>query len=132
MQVQPIQSQNNYQKTNFKAYFVNDANGYFRHVFGASEVNDPLRSIVREFTEKRPNHQLEIISARRIDTKPTYCYDIFNHTTGKTQEIYTEKDINNKDTLYYILYKIIFDRDIFKEDGHSELFKSLTGLISKK
>ena len=127
MNVQKIQSTNNFCPS-FGATFVKDSQGYLRRVWNSAEKNDFLRMQIREFTDKLPNHKLEIVNYNQLTIKPAcYAYDIFNHNTGKTEKVCIGRDITNEGALSYILYELLVHIDIFKYDSISELYNKLIG-----
>ena len=131
MQVQSIQTTNNYQKTNFKAYFVNDAKGYFNNLWYHSEKTYSVKAEISEFANKHKDHKLEIVNVEK-DNDDYLHYHIFNHHTGKFTVYNKSKDTSITNVLYNMLKVLLNDREKdffedYKYDNMSAAYRALTG-----
>lgn len=135
MQVQSIQTTNNCRKPCFKAYFVNDVNGNFRHLWKTATKDNYLEQMIKIFANKHTNHGLEITGVRDGFSKVNSghdaatvfgtFYDVFNHFTGKYTEYFINR--NNREKLFNLLSCIEKDKEIFKNDSSAGSYRYLTG-----
>ena len=110
MQVQTIgasKKTSNCRKPCFNAKFIDDHNGYIRTACNKANVTKNLKNEIKTFSKLFPQTQLEIINIEKNNITSGYMYNIYNHTTGKTQYIGLQHDIRHKNTLDKLLSKLI-------------------------
>jgi len=133
MQVQSIQANqttNNCRKPCFKAYFVNDAKGYFNNLWYHSPKTAEAKAEISAFTNNHKNHKLEIVNIEK-DNEDYLYYHIFNHHTGKFTVYNKRKNESITEVLYKILKKLNGKEEDFFEDykhyNMSSAYRALTG-----
>jgi len=129
MQVQSIQTTNNYQHPNFKATFVNDAKGYFNKLWYHSEKTSRVRAEMSALTRHHENHKLEIMDVEKGPDNYLHYY-IFNHHTGK-YTVYNQAPKNCIAEVFCNILKKLNDneKDFYEDykDGMSITYRALTG-----
>ena len=138
MQVQSIQANqttNNCRKPCFKAHFVNDVNGNFRHLWETSNKDKVLEQKIEAFASKYKEHALEIIGVKDgsayvgsgWDRQQVFgrYYKLFNHFNGKFFEYFVNSLDNAR--LFNLLNNIEKDDRIFTNDYTAKPYRYLTG-----
>ena len=126
MFILPIQATQNSKRTNFKARFVNDAEGNFRKLWLAAAKTKDLEDKARYFRNTHPNDCLEIIGARP-NTVIDMEYEVFNHSNGEKSSYITKPNMPFYKTLEFILDSIRADKYLFnKEYAPARIYKLLT------
>ena len=130
MKVQSIQTTNNCRKPCFKAYFVNDAKGYFNNLWYHSEKTSSVRAEMFALIRHHENHKLEIMDVEK-DADNYLHYHIFNHHTGK----YTVYNKAPKVCIAEVFRNILKnlndnEKDFFEDYKHDDIsmaYRALTG-----
>ncbi|MBO7672023.1 hypothetical protein J6S88_01300 [bacterium] len=127
MQVQTVNSTNNYSNPAFKAYFVKDSQRTINYLWNRATKRPELLEQINNFTRKNVNHALEIVSS---GINGDYMqYEILNHLTGKISK-YLIDDIKPWSShLSLLLKEIDKDKVLFKQDEFSKSYQLLTGKI---
>lgn len=121
MQVQKIQSTNNYSNPNFNAKFVYDRAGNFRYLWETSSKSSEFNSVAEQFS-KIKNGILEITnipSSRKLGNSTYHIgtsadYTIFNHITNKEKKITIPVGRKGDYKIEYLINKLMEDMDFFK------------------
>lgn len=126
MQINPVQSTNNYYKPAFKAYFV--ANKNFDTLWRNANKNTySLERYIKNLSEHYKGHRLEIIDTKDVSADDHHCtagvdYTIYNYGTDKTHVFHAPYvcafDMSGR--LEAMLWELFCDSEFWGEGRYSK------------